>query len=175
MNSSANMVAHFLSKSIRTLQVKSFYILMAGEAAPSAKKIAIYRDSWGIRKLVTHVLRNLRSDRIPREPQPNLECIGGWKLWAFTCFETSQVRLWNSSPGLQLWQGPACPRSGQGVYPGMVPWSHCRLGWIQLWCAAHCPVRRSFGGPSCIRTLNCISCFPISIIYQHISPQMHHI
>lgn len=87
------MVAHFLSKSIRTLQVKSFYILMAGEAAPSAKKIAIYRDSWGIRKLVTHVLRNLRSDRIPREPQPNLECIGGWKLWAFTCFETSQVRL----------------------------------------------------------------------------------
>jgi hypothetical protein len=35
----------------------------------------------------------LRSDRIPREPQPNLECIGGWKLWAFTCFETSQVRL----------------------------------------------------------------------------------
>lgn len=31
------------------------------------KKVQIYSDAWGVRKLLTHVLRNLRTDRVPRE------------------------------------------------------------------------------------------------------------
>lgn len=36
-----------------------------------AKKIKIYSDAWGVRKLLSHVLRNLRTDRCPRELQFN--------------------------------------------------------------------------------------------------------
>lgn len=32
-----------------------------------SKKVKIYADAWGVRKLMSHVLRNLRTDRVPRE------------------------------------------------------------------------------------------------------------
>ncbi len=40
---------------------------MLGENAVRGNTVSIYRDAWGVRKLMSHVLRNLRSDRIPRE------------------------------------------------------------------------------------------------------------
>lgn len=47
---------------------------MLGEGAVIDKelKLKIYSDAWGVRKLVTHVLRNLRTERVPREPCMNL-------------------------------------------------------------------------------------------------------
>ena len=50
-------------------QVKAFYGLMLGEPAIRANKVSVYRDAWGVRKLMSHALRNLRSDRIPRDPR----------------------------------------------------------------------------------------------------------
>ena len=32
-------------------------------------KVAIYQDAWGVRKLISHILRNLRNDRMPRVPK----------------------------------------------------------------------------------------------------------
>ena len=52
-------------------QVKVFYALMLGDYCLKEHKVAIYRDAWGVRKLMSHVLRNLRSDRIPRDSRFN--------------------------------------------------------------------------------------------------------
>ena len=31
-------------------------------------KTSLYADAWGVRKLLSHCLRNLRLDRLPRVP-----------------------------------------------------------------------------------------------------------
>lgn len=48
-------------------EVKKFWTMMkesGREVMPS--KNQLYADAWGIRKLTTHTLRNLRQDRLPR-------------------------------------------------------------------------------------------------------------
>ena len=39
-----------------------------GDRATKDHKVAIYADAWGVRKLITHVLRNFRTDKVPRVP-----------------------------------------------------------------------------------------------------------
>lgn len=39
---------------------------MVGEHRLKEHKVAIYTDAWGVKKLLSHILRNLRNDRIPR-------------------------------------------------------------------------------------------------------------
>ena len=42
-------------------------MLGEGIQLEKTKKVQIYSDAWGVRKLISHVLRNLRTDRVPRE------------------------------------------------------------------------------------------------------------
>lgn len=53
-----------------------------GEAPPGQtqkeKETAYYADAWGIRKLMSHTLRNLRVERLPRAPGLQIFlCFGG--------------------------------------------------------------------------------------------------
>lgn len=57
-------------------KVRHFYRLMLGNTPEieKANKVKVYSDTWGIRKLITHVLRNLRTDRVPR-----VACSKNWE------------------------------------------------------------------------------------------------
>ena len=50
-------------------EVKQFFGMMVGENNLKRHKVAIYQDAWGVRKLISHILRNLRNDRMPRVPK----------------------------------------------------------------------------------------------------------
>ena len=48
--------------------MKKFWSLMATDDEPAPGKIGMHADAWGVRRLLTHVLRALRLGRKPRVP-----------------------------------------------------------------------------------------------------------
>lgn len=80
-------------------QVTKFWQIMLQDdfLRDGPTKTKMYADSWGIRKLISHALRNLRQDRSPRAPwlhviiskkildvryfQNMNRCVGFWTSW----------------------------------------------------------------------------------------------
>ena len=49
-------------------EVKKFWDMMVEDGRTYPSKTQLCADAWGIRKLMSHALRNLRQDRNPRAP-----------------------------------------------------------------------------------------------------------
>ena len=110
-------------------QVTKFWQIMLQDdfLRDGPTKTKMYADSWGIRKLISHALRNLRQDRSPRAPwlhviiskkildvryfQNMNRCVGFWTSWtplfgnavvfAYLSHVESSTSTWSSfGPGI---------------------------------------------------------------------------
>ena len=86
-----------------------------------SKKIKIYSDAWGVRKLLSHILRNLRTDRCPRELQFNYHVLE----------ENMSTQIISFYPPIQLF---VCDTKMTEILWWNLGTSH-RPGW---WCSASC-------------------------------------
>ena len=60
------MFADFLGRLGVGLEVVKFWAIMADGGDNSPKDTEMHGDAWGVKKLISHTLRNLRQDRSPR-------------------------------------------------------------------------------------------------------------
>jgi hypothetical protein len=144
----------FLDSRLSWLEVKLFYGMMLGENNVKQHRVSIYKDAWGVRKLISHALRNLRNDRVPRVSKLHSDALPILRLiinvWhdgisILRCPFTLSV--WGYRKNLCL--GPRCSQSVPSLYSSMVswiPWVVGRIYWDGVGGGARPPICQ-FSGP----------------------------